>query len=1183
MRAFLCLVLGTLLGSCGEVEAMQAPPTPSADSPVSLTGSDGSGLTITSFVARGVVDDPLAFTELHLTFHNPQPRPIEGRFAITLPPGAAVSRFAMKQAWGWQEGEVVELQAARVAYEDFLHRRQDPALLEKAAGNQFTARVFPIPASGDKELILSYSQELTRAEEPYQILLHGLPRVDTLDIRVLVGKRTVQRAATTLGGVQLSHETIEVQKSNYLPTVDFAVTPPAPDGGARLGLRHENLVVARITPVTEAAPDRPAGLVVLFDTSASRALGFGAQVARLAELLDQLRHDLGAQTPLKLACFDQEVAEIYEGSLGQLGEPELRAIHERRALGASDLGRALAWVGGLKDRRWSRLLLVTDGIATAGPIEGQELRAAIAKLANGPVQRMDALVTGGLRDEAGLKRLVTGGLPHDGVVLDDGMGVRQIARRLESATYSGIGLSVPHAGWVWPTRLDGIQPGDQVLVYADLPADEPLTVRIEGALAGQHPVRLARTERPLLERAWVAARIQRLMQQRETLAAKDADLRAALVHAIVDLSRKHRVLSDFTGLLVLETEQDYARFGIDRRALTDVMTVGAGGIELMHRTWQAPIAQTETFTPPPPAKSPPRTRALANDPQAGFADESLARPRPEPQRAHRRSDALDDLLDGAAPTSPRGAANGASVDTPVTTAAPPPAPVPAATPVARPPVEETAGYAGADNDHDGIPDSADRCPNEPETYNGFEDDDGCPDRGRVILRMGRIEILDKVYFASGHTELKPVSLPILRAMAATLNGNPSITLVEVQGHTDEREPARAAQTRAEAVKRWLTQNGVAANRLVVRSYGGTRPVCAQHDEPCRARNRRVEFLILQRSDAPVSQRLPPIQQQQPPPSPPQPTPPAPGGPSWDGRFAEVMRLLGEKHRDAALREALAWRDRAPGDVLALVALGESWEAAGDKRRAARAYGSLIDLFPGRADLRRFAGERLERLGQEGLALAIDSYKQAKAQRADHPASHRLLAWALYRAGQPAAAFDAILDGVRRSYPSGRFLGVDRILREDIGLIAAGWIKHEPARRAEIARRMAELGAELPSQRSLRFVLNWETDANDVDFHIKDGRGDQAWYQSKHLPSGGDLYADVTTGYGPECFTIPGAPAAYPYQVQAHYYSRGPMGYGMGKLEIIEHDGAGGLRFEERPFVIMTDHAYVDLGQVRGPL
>jgi hypothetical protein len=40
-----------------------------------------------------------------------------------------------------------------------------------------------------------------------------------------------------------------------------------------------------------------------------------------------------------------------------------------------------------------------------------------------------------------------------------------------------------------------------------------------------------------------------------------------------------------------------------------------------------------------------------------------------------------------------------------------------------------------------------------------------------------------------------------------------------------------------------------------------------------------------------------------------------------------------------------------------------------------------------------------------------------------------------------------------------------------------------------------------------------------------------------------------------------------------------MGYGMGKLQIIEHDGHGNLRFDERPFVIMQDGAFVDLGRV----
>ena len=170
--------------------------------------------------------------------------------------------------------------------------------------------------------------------------------------------------------------------------------------------------------------------------------------------------------------------------------------------------------------------------------------------------------------------------------------------------------------------------------------------------------------------------------------------------------------------------------------------------------------------------------------------------------------------------------------------------------------------------------------------------------------------------------------------------------------------------------------------------------------------------------------------------------------------------------------------------------------------------------------------------------------------------------------------------IAQGYPEGRFRGVDRILREDLGLIAAAWIKREPERKSEILARLRAAGGTVENGPSLRFVLNWETDSNDVDFHIEDSLGGHAYYASPELSSGGSLYADVTTGYGPECFTIraPHGRRAGPYHLRAHYFSRGPMGYGMGKLEIVEHDGHGGLKFEERPFVVMQDHAFVDLGK-----
>jgi tetratricopeptide (TPR) repeat protein len=293
-----------------------------------------------------------------------------------------------------------------------------------------------------------------------------------------------------------------------------------------------------------------------------------------------------------------------------------------------------------------------------------------------------------------------------------------------------------------------------------------------------------------------------------------------------------------------------------------------------------------------------------------------------------------------------------------------------------------------------------------------------------------------------------------------------------------------------------------------------------------------------------------------------------------------MDRLHDKDVKGGFAAASEWRSEEPADVMALIALGEAAEAMGALRLAARAYGSVVDLFPNRADLRRFAGERLERLADPGaLELAIDTFAKARTDRPDHPASHRLLAFAYLRARQPEKAFEVLAAAVKQSYPAGRFRGVDRILREDLGLAAAAWIRSDPKREEEIRRQLLAAGGAAEDEPSLRFVLVWETDANDVDFHVYDGRGNHAFYSRRELPTGGMLYADVTTGYGPECFTIRGAKAERtgPYKLQAHYYSRGPMGYGMGKLQVVEHDGKGGLEFEDRPFVVMNDHAFVDLG------
>jgi OOP family OmpA-OmpF porin len=170
--------------------------------------------------------------------------------------------------------------------------------------------------------------------------------------------------------------------------------------------------------------------------------------------------------------------------------------------------------------------------------------------------------------------------------------------------------------------------------------------------------------------------------------------------------------------------------------------------------------------------------------------------------------------------------------------------------------EDTNGCPDPDNDADRIFDVDDVCPNEPEVYNGHEDDDGCPDEGRVKIIGTDIKILDKVYFEYDSATIKEESFDILDAVAATINGNPQITLIEISGHADERGDdnynQRLTADRAASVVAYLIKKEVKEHKLLSAGFGEYCPVDKAHNEAAWEKNRRVEFKILTVDDNPTN-------------------------------------------------------------------------------------------------------------------------------------------------------------------------------------------------------------------------------------------------------------------------------------------------------------------------------------------
>jgi tetratricopeptide (TPR) repeat protein len=1119
--------LGKLAASASSQRApkQSAKPTP----PFSLTTSDGTGLQLVSLSARAAVEGPLALTELQLSFENPRNTTIEGRFEITLPSGATISRFAMKLPGGWQEAEVVERQAARQTYESYLHVRRDPALLEKKAGNTFRARVFPIPPGATKQIIVGYSQQLASAKPRYRLALRGLPKIATLSVDLLVGRSHVRRAKSSLGGQEIATKHVRLRKKNYKPRSDFLVDLPAADDG----LRHKNIVVARIKPDLKGSAGKAqlSGLVVLIDTSASRAGGLAAQTEQLSSLLKRLARSHGDSKPLVVAAFDQGIAKIYEGTLGGFDRAARDRLISRRALGASNLYAALRWAGAIRDSRIDRLLLISDGIASAGPKSTRALRKAARKL-SANIRRLDVLLVGGQNDREAMQHLARGTRRRAGVVVESDRSVAEIANRLTQRTFSRIEVHVKGARWVWPSVLEGLQVGDSALVYADVRGGMKkgqLAIRLDGAHRERINVQLTPAARPLLQREWVRARIERLEHRHATLTSGAAPkTRLALKKQIIALSTKHRVLSDHTAMIVLESEAEYRRFKISRRALANVLSVGPFGVKVVQR-------KGAVFATVPPSVFPPNTtlgadarRALSRlpgDPPGSWGHGGLGFGSGE---AKIGLGTLGTIGKGGGGGSGYGGSPVASVFGRGT----------ALGSSAERALGSLGGFVGSRRSTRFAAAPARR----PAWVRSGSPTVGGPLDRAVIRLIIRRHLNEVRYCYQRELQAKP-GLGGRVLLGFTIASTGKVVFSKVL-KTTLRNPGAEACV-AKAVKRWLFPKPRFG--IVIVKYPFTfRPGTASR---------------------PVSVRKSPFATN-----------------SAEQKFVAVRYLVARKKHQKALEKALAWHAADPTHMLALLAAGEALQANGHLALAARVYGSLIDLYPSRAEMRRYAAQRLDALGDAGAKLALDAYQKALEQRPDHVTGYRLLAWCQARQGDWAGALATLERAFKRKFPSWRDRhDWKRVLREDAGLVAASLCRNTPHSCPEVAHRAKAIGARIADKPSLRFVLSWETDANDVDLYVRDKKGHVAYYGKKRLPSGGRLYGDVTNGFGPELFVIPQKPSAYPYRLGVRYFSRGPSGYGFGTVSVIQHDGKGKLRFSDRPFVALDTHSEVSLGRVKGPL
>ena len=174
--------------------------------------------------------------------------------------------------------------------------------------------------------------------------------------------------------------------------------------------------------------------------------------------------------------------------------------------------------------------------------------------------------------------------------------------------------------------------------------------------------------------------------------------------------------------------------------------------------------------------------------------------------------------------------------------------------------QDDDGCPDADNDRDGLCDpwveakamfanfahickGVDLCPEQPETINEFKDDDGCPDE--VPQPPKKVFVLEGVNFESGKATITPDSYISLTKVVDIMETFTEATF-EIVGHTDnvgdKDKNMQLSADRAAAVKNFLVDKGISDSRIVTSGKGDTQPVASNKTPEGRAQNRRIEFI-----------------------------------------------------------------------------------------------------------------------------------------------------------------------------------------------------------------------------------------------------------------------------------------------------------------------------------------------------
>ncbi|SFU88840.1 Tetratricopeptide repeat-containing protein [Polaromonas sp. YR568] len=525
-----------------------APPPDWRPPVIALNNASGQPIALRAVSMEVDLFGDQAQTRVELRLFNPNHRVLEGELQFPLQEGQVVTGFALDVNGHLRDAAAVPKARGQEIFEDIRRRRVDPGLLEATAGNQYKLRVYPIPAQGERRVVITINETLPRLHNSRDAGVLRVPlafasAVGQLQLRVHAhgaarqDLQLIQAPADTQLSVNATGTELYLQKNQW-------TAPQGPAGWLQLAVRRTGKPQIMVgesggKPFFAGQIDfrdelvkrpAPSHIALVWDASAS-----AASQARVLPVLDAYfrKLDKAVKVSLLVVRNKTEPVRSFTVAPGRFGD--LASVLRAEPFDGSSNFDNLPIPADA-----DMTLMVTDGLMTDGKKSINYLHTAPVMVINGAASA----------DTARLARLAdrTGGALVDATLLTAEAGAQAMLMQ---------GWRIERLASLSAQKL--VTPTTSVRQGRIAVAGELLDTQARIDIALVHPDGRKRTLTLDVNAKATAGRWpgQQWAQWRSAELAENAGLHSGELQRI---AAEHGIVGPNSSLIVLELASDYANY-----------------------------------------------------------------------------------------------------------------------------------------------------------------------------------------------------------------------------------------------------------------------------------------------------------------------------------------------------------------------------------------------------------------------------------------------------------------------------------------------------------------------------------------------------------------------------------------------------------------------------------------------